>query len=113
MLSSIHGRGRHPETLIEALDLLRQVRELPQLPGRHPLAGRRALPALRIPGRSLHGERPALAVLREARTAAVQLEDRHHIEESPITLWKWLAAIWMIVNCKNGISSYEIHRRSG
>ena len=29
-------------------------------------------------------------------------------EDSPITLDKWLAALWMLVNCKNGISSYEI-----
>jgi transposase-like protein len=31
-------------------------------------------------------------------------------ENSPIPLCKWLAAMWMIANCKNGISSYEIHR---
>ena len=31
-------------------------------------------------------------------------------EESPIALDKWLMAIWLVVNCKNGISSYEIHR---
>jgi transposase-like protein len=31
-------------------------------------------------------------------------------EESPIGLDKWLMAIWLVVNCKNGISSYEIHR---
>lgn len=31
-------------------------------------------------------------------------------EDSPISLDKWLAAVWMIVNCKNGISSYEIGR---
>jgi transposase-like protein len=31
-------------------------------------------------------------------------------EESPIGLDKWLAAIWLVVNCKNGISSYEIAR---
>lgn len=34
-------------------------------------------------------------------------------EESPITLDKWLTAVWMIANCKNGISSYEIHRALG
>jgi transposase-like protein len=34
-------------------------------------------------------------------------------EESPIALDKWLTAIWMIANCKNGISSYEIHRAIG
>jgi transposase-like protein len=31
-------------------------------------------------------------------------------EDSPIPLDKWLTATWMIANCKNGISSYEIHR---
>ena len=31
-------------------------------------------------------------------------------EESPIGLDKWMAATWMMSNCKNGISSYEIAR---
>lgn len=34
-------------------------------------------------------------------------------EDSPIGLDKWLLAMWQIVNCKNGISSYEIHRAIG
>ena len=34
-------------------------------------------------------------------------------EDSPISLDKWLAALWMIVNCKNGVSSYEISRAIG
>jgi transposase-like protein len=34
-------------------------------------------------------------------------------ENSPIKLDKWLIAIWLIANCKNGISSYEIHRNIG
>src|SRR5271156_1151789 len=34
-------------------------------------------------------------------------------EDSPITLDKWLAALWMLVNCKNGISSYEVGRNLG
>lgn len=34
-------------------------------------------------------------------------------EDSPIPLDKWLAAIWMIANAKNGISSYELHRGIG
>lgn len=29
-------------------------------------------------------------------------------EDSPIGLDKWLPALWLIVSCKNGISSYEI-----
>jgi transposase-like protein len=31
-------------------------------------------------------------------------------EDSPLSLTKWLPALWMIVNCKNGISSYELSR---
>jgi transposase-like protein len=34
-------------------------------------------------------------------------------EDSPLGLDKWLAAIWLIANAKNGISSYEIHRALG
>jgi transposase-like protein len=29
-------------------------------------------------------------------------------EESPLSLTKWLPALWMLVSCKNGISSYEL-----
>jgi len=31
-------------------------------------------------------------------------------EDSPLGLDKWLTAMWMVVNCKNGVSSWEIHR---
>ncbi|HEV8415589.1 MAG TPA: IS1595 family transposase [Bryobacteraceae bacterium] len=31
-------------------------------------------------------------------------------EESPIPLEKWLPAAWLVINCKNGISSYELSR---
>src|ERR1700722_18991710 len=34
-------------------------------------------------------------------------------EESPIGLEKWLPVMWMLVNCKNGVSSWEIHRAVG
>lgn len=32
------------------------------------------------------------------------------MEDSAIPLDKWLMAMWMVTNCKNGISSYEIAR---
>ena len=35
------------------------------------------------------------------------------LEDSPLPLAKWLPAIWLIVNCKNGVSSYEIARSIG
>src|SRR5215211_2513608 len=34
-------------------------------------------------------------------------------EDSPIGLDKWLPAVWMIANDKNGISSYEVGRALG
>jgi transposase-like protein len=34
-------------------------------------------------------------------------------EDSPIGLDKWLAAMWMLANCRNGVSSYEIARAVG
>jgi transposase-like protein len=35
------------------------------------------------------------------------------MEDSPISLDKWLCAMWLLLNCKNGISSYEIKRGLG
>src|SRR5271163_3939219 len=34
-------------------------------------------------------------------------------EDSAIGMDKWMIAVWMLVNCKNGISSYEIARALG
>jgi transposase-like protein len=34
-------------------------------------------------------------------------------EDSPIPLEKWLPATWLLANCRNGISSYEIGRAIG
>lgn len=35
------------------------------------------------------------------------------MEDSAIRLEKWLPAFWLLANCKNGISSYELHRALG
>jgi len=35
------------------------------------------------------------------------------MEDSPLSLDKWLIAIWMEANAKNSISSYEVHRALG
>ncbi len=34
-------------------------------------------------------------------------------EDSPLPFSKWLPAMWLIVNSKNGISSYEVARALG
>ncbi len=34
-------------------------------------------------------------------------------EDSPISLTKWLPALWLLTSCKNGISSYELSRSLG
>ena len=35
------------------------------------------------------------------------------MEDSPIGLDKWMTAMWMLANCKNGISSYELAKNLG
>jgi transposase-like protein len=35
------------------------------------------------------------------------------MEDSPISLDKWMTAFWMLSNCKNGISSYELGKAIG
>jgi transposase-like protein len=35
------------------------------------------------------------------------------LKDSPIGLDKWLAALWLVVNCKNGVSSCETARDLG
>lgn len=35
------------------------------------------------------------------------------MEDSPIGLDKWLPVLWLIANCRNGVSSWEIHRDLG
>ena len=34
-------------------------------------------------------------------------------EDSPLGFDKWLPVVWLIANCKNGVSSWEIHRAIG
>ena len=34
-------------------------------------------------------------------------------EDSPIGFDKWLPVVWLLTNCKNGISSYEVARDLG
>jgi len=34
-------------------------------------------------------------------------------EDSPVGLDKWMTAFWMMANCKNGVSSYEMARTIG
>src|SRR5258708_7259254 len=34
-------------------------------------------------------------------------------EDSPLGLDKWLPALWLLTNAKNGISSWELHRALG
>jgi transposase-like protein len=34
-------------------------------------------------------------------------------EDSPIPIEKWIVAVWMLSNCRNGVSSYEIARAIG
>ncbi len=35
------------------------------------------------------------------------------MEDSPIPLKSWLLSMWQVVNCKNGVSSYEVAKNIG
>jgi transposase-like protein len=41
------------------------------------------------------------------------LKVRTIFEDSPLGLDKWMAVFWMLANCKNGISSYELAKALG
>jgi transposase-like protein len=52
-------------------------------------------------------------VLRQAFQGAVLVKVGTIFEDSAIGLEKWLPALWLLTNCKNGISSYELARALG
>jgi transposase-like protein len=47
------------------------------------------------------------------KTPKFSLKTGTIFEDSPLGLDKWLSALWLLVNCKNGISSCEIARDLG
>jgi len=47
------------------------------------------------------------------RKAQFSLKVGTIFEDSPIALEKWLPALWLLVYCKNGISSYELAKALG
>lgn len=51
-----------------------------------------------------------LEMLREASKADVHPQNRNDFRRFPIPLEKWLPAAWLVIDCKNGVSSYEIAR---
>ena len=107
------AHGKHPETLIEALAYFREYENCHDF-----LVGIRWPSGVRWP----HCGSPAVRYMESVRRwkcyekherPQFSLKTGTIFEESPVTLRKWLAAVWMIVNCKNGIRSYEIHREIG
>src|SRR5258707_5052425 len=64
-----------------------------------------------------HGEHYYLAT--QKRWKCKECYKQSHVkvgtifEDSPISLDKWLTALWLLVNCKNGVSSYEVARDLG
>ena len=51
-----------------------------------------------------------LEVQEHSPETAVPVKVGTIFEDSPIGLDKWLPAAWLVTNCKNGISSYELSR---
>jgi hypothetical protein len=72
-----------------------------------------ALPHLRIVQSNLAGEREGPPLLWESSEAKFSLKVGTVFEDSPVGLDKWLPAVWLLCNSKNGISSHELHRALG
>src|SRR5271156_81896 len=64
-----------------------------------------------------HGEHYYLATQRRWKCKSCKKQFSVKVgtifEDSAIALDKWLIALWLLVNCKNGVSSYEIGRDLG
>ena len=77
-----------------------------------PVAGRMALSAHAVDSKNvLFLEKYNRWHCREKHAAPqFTLKTGTIFEDSPIGLDKWLTAMWMVVNCKNGVSSWEISR---
>ncbi len=71
------------------------------------------MPTLRQQERSLSSEVQPLAVWQQARPTPVHLQNRNHLRRLSARSGQVAVAMWMVVNCKNGVSSYEIHRAIG
>lgn len=79
------------------------------------VVGPKALPVKAVGAERLNFSRNTIAGSVEAVTIARQFTAKTGTisEDSPLGLDKWLAAMWQVVNCKNGVSSYEVHRAIG
>ena len=94
--------------------LLRRPRTVPRIRRRSPLAGWCHLPALRQQERCMATEVQPLAVQCTPRSAPVHRQDRHYLRGFPRSAsTNGYAAMWQVINCKNGVSSYEVHRAIG
>jgi transposase-like protein len=83
-----------------------------------------AVAALRWPGgkpvcpacQTAEGERKHYWLDKQKRWKCYQCRKQFSVkvgsvfEDSPLPLDVWMIALWMLCNCKNGVSSYEIHR---
>ena len=109
-----YGYTNHSNYPPGSHNLLLESRQLPCLHGQSPLDGRqvtcprcgsdnvRYLPNARV-----------FKCFQKHPCQKFSLKVGTVFEDSPIGLDKWLPVMWMLANCKNGVSSWEIHRAVG
>jgi len=102
-----------PETLQQAIEFS-PIPRTARVYGRPSLAGRNCnLPDVRPSQPGVSRGSAAVPVWREDPKRQFSVKLGTIFEDSPIALKSWLLAVWMVTNCKNGISSYELHRAIG
>lgn len=69
-----------------------------------------SLPPVWVQGIRLPHQAAAVAVQGKDLPLPIQRQEGVHFEDSPLGFDKWLPAIWLLVNAKNGISSHELGR---
>src|SRR5688572_6212184 len=103
----VHG---NPENIGGCDHLLRRSRHRAAVPRGEALAERGRVPLLRSHRTNVPQDRRIWKCKAITCRKQFSIKVGTIFEDSPIPLGKWLAATWLISNCKNGVSSYEISR---
>ena len=100
---------KQPETLQEAIVYFSDPERAFRVRGQPSLAGSARSTALVVAGQAFFIKTRRLWFCKGCKKQFT-VKVGTIFEDCRIGLDKWMTAVWMVVNCKNGVSSYEIQR---